>query len=69
MLDFVIVIPARLKSSRLPNKPLIKILGKEMILRTIERCKLSVNQKLIYVATDSNKIKKFLHKKNFKNVI
>ena len=39
MLDFVIVIPARLKSSRLPNKPLIKILGKEMILRTIERCK------------------------------
>tara|TARA_Y100000590_G_C15461056_1_gene916489 strand:+ start:114 stop:845 length:732 start_codon:yes stop_codon:yes gene_type:complete len=69
MLDFVIVIPARLKSSRLPNKPLIKILGKEMILRTIERCKLSVSKKLIYVATDSNKIKKFLLKKNFRNVI
>jgi len=69
MLDFVIVIPARLKSSRLPNKPLIKILGKEMILRTIERCKLSVSQKLIYVATDSAKIKKFLYRKNFKNVI
>ncbi len=69
MLDFVIVIPARLKSSRLPNKPLIKILGKEMILRTIERCKLSVSQKLIYVATDSIKIKKFLYKKNFKNVV
>ena len=29
MLDFVVVIPARLKSSRLPNKPLIKILGKD----------------------------------------
>ncbi len=69
MLDFVIVIPARLKSSRLPNKPLIKILGKEMILRTIDRCKLSISQRLIYVATDSVKIKKFLYKKNFRNVI
>ena len=37
--DFVVVIPARLKSFRL-RKPLVKILGKEMILRTIDRCKL-----------------------------
>ena len=69
MLDFVVVIPARLKSFRLPNKPLIKILGKEMILRTIDRCKLSVSQKFIYVATDSIKLKKFLKKNNFLNVI
>ena len=69
MLDFVVVIPARLKSSRLPNKPLIKILGKEMILRTIDRCKLSVSQKFIYVATDSIKLKNFLKKNNFFNVI
>ena len=69
MLDFVLVIPARVKSLRLPNKPLIKILGKEMILRTIDRCKLSVSQKLIYVVTDSIKLKNFLKKNNFLNVI
>jgi 3-deoxy-manno-octulosonate cytidylyltransferase (CMP-KDO synthetase) len=69
MLDFVVVIPARLKSFRLPNKPLIKILGKEMILRTIERCKLCLSQKFIYVATDSIKLKNFLKKNNFTNVI
>ena len=68
-LDFVVVIPARLKSYRLPNKPLVKILGKEMILRTIDRCKLSVDEKLIYVATDSLKLKNFLNKNNFFNVV
>ena len=68
-LDFVVVIPARLKSFRLPHKPLVKILGKEMILRTIDRCKLSVDEKLIYVATDSLKLKNFLNKNNFFNVV
>ncbi len=68
-LDFVVVIPARLKSYRLPNKPLVKILGKEMILRTIDRCKLEVDKKFIYVATDSIKLKNFLKKNNFLNVI
>ena len=69
MLDLVVVMPARLKSFRLPNKPLIKILGKEMILRSIDRCKLCVRQKYIYVATDSIKLKNFLKKNNFTNVI
>jgi len=69
MLDYVIVIPARLKSSRLPNKPLIKICGREMILRTVDRCKLSIDENLIYILTDSKKLKKFLNDNNCKNVV
>jgi len=53
MYDYIIVIPARLKSTRLPNKPLIKILGKSLIQRTYEQCVKAVDPRLIYIATDS----------------
>lgn len=69
MRPYVIVIPARLKSSRLPNKPLIKILGREMILRTIDQCRKVTNKKIIYVATDSIRLRDFLIKNKFYNVI
>ena len=32
-----LVIPARLSSTRLPNKPLINICGKTMLQRTFDR--------------------------------
>ena len=38
MLDFLIVIPARYKSSRLPGKPLIKLDGVPMLVRTFKQC-------------------------------
>jgi len=56
MKDFLIVIPARYKSSRLPGKPLIDLLGKSMILRTYERCLQVVSPENIVVATDDTKI-------------
>ena len=56
MKDFIIIIPARLKSTRLPEKPLIEILGKSLIQRTYEQCLKAVDKDLIYVATDSEKI-------------
>ena len=56
--DFIIVIPARYNSSRLPGKPLIKIAGIPMIVRTYLQCIKVVNQKIVYVATDNVKIKK-----------
>ena len=38
---FRVVIPARLKSSRLPNKPLLDLGGKPMIVRVCERAQRS----------------------------
>ena len=68
-MKYLIVIPARLKSSRLPNKPLIKIQGKEILLRTYERCLLAVNDpKNIIVATDHQSIFSFCQENNI-NVI
>ena len=51
-MSFVAIIPARLASTRLPNKPLADIVGKPMIVRTAEQVKKS-GAKAIYIATDS----------------
>ena len=58
----VIVIPARMSGKRLPNKPLIKILGKEMLLHVWELCQKVFDRKKIYVATEDIKIVNFCHK-------
>ncbi len=51
------IIPARLGSSRLPQKPLIKICGKTMIERTYQRAIQVLNAEEVYIATDSEEIK------------
>lgn len=51
----IIIIPARLAATRLPNKPLADICGKPMIARVIERAKLS-NIKDILVASGDEEI-------------
>jgi 3-deoxy-manno-octulosonate cytidylyltransferase (CMP-KDO synthetase) len=53
---FIIVIPARFKSSRLPGKPLKDICGKPMLLRTFEVCAKVIGKEDIYVATDNKAI-------------
>ncbi len=58
MRNFIVVIPARMKSNRLPGKPLIKINGLPMVVRTYRQCLKVVNKKSIFIATDSEKIKK-----------
>jgi 3-deoxy-manno-octulosonate cytidylyltransferase (CMP-KDO synthetase) len=58
MKSFIVVLPARIGSKRLHAKPLIKIAGLPMIIRTYFQCLKAVNKKLVYVATDSVKIKK-----------
>ena len=50
-MSFIAIIPARLASSRLPNKPLADIAGKPMIVRTAEQALLS-GASQIMVATD-----------------
>ena len=48
---FTVIIPARLASSRLPEKALADIAGKPMVVRVAERAKLSEAQRVV-VATD-----------------
>lgn len=55
-MKYIIVIPARLKSSRFPAKPLADILGKSLIQRTYEQCVKATDKENIYVATDSIEI-------------
>ena len=51
----LVIIPSRLSSERLPNKPLMKINGKSMIVHTLEKV-LASGLKPIVVATDSKEI-------------
>ena len=62
MLDYLIVIPARYKSVRLPGKPLIKILGVPMLVRTFRKCLKCSDHKKIIVATDNKKIEELCKK-------
>ena len=53
--DFLVVIPARLGSTRLPRKPLADIGGKPMVVRVAEQAKKSLAHSVV-VATDSPEI-------------
>jgi len=48
---FIAIVPARLASTRLPDKPLADICGKPMVVRTAERAKASGASRVV-VATD-----------------
>lgn len=55
-MSFIVVIPARYDSSRLPGKPLLDIAGKPMIQHVVEKARQS-KAEAVYVATDDNRIK------------
>lgn len=57
-LNFILVIPARYASTRLPGKPLIDIAGKPMIQRVYEQCLQAVSSDRIFIATDDSRIGK-----------
>jgi len=54
--SFIVIIPARLASTRLPNKPLADLGGKPMVVRVAERAAESGASRII-VATDHEDIK------------
>jgi 3-deoxy-manno-octulosonate cytidylyltransferase (CMP-KDO synthetase) len=54
-MNFVVVIPARYASSRLPGKPLADIAGKPMVVHVADRARESGAQEVI-VATDDHRI-------------
>ena len=65
---FLIIIPARLASTRLPNKPLADILGKSMIQRVYEQAvKAQIGE--VYVACDGEEIASEIRKFGGKAII
>ncbi len=54
-IDFVALIPARLASTRLPDKPLADIGGRPMVVRVAERAR-AAGAARVAVATDSTRI-------------
>jgi 3-deoxy-manno-octulosonate cytidylyltransferase (CMP-KDO synthetase) len=54
-MSFIAVVPARLASTRLPDKPLVDICGAPMVVRTAQRAQASAAQRVI-VATDSDRV-------------
>ena len=63
------IVPARIGSSRFPGKPLVKIAGKEMIVRTMERAHLAGCFDRIVCATDSEQIAGVVAKAGFEFVL
>ena len=54
-MSFTVLIPARLASTRLPNKPLADIAGVPMVVRVAQRA-LQSNASAVVVATDSQQV-------------
>ena len=61
----VIIIPARYGSSRYKGKPLVKLLGREMILRVADICSKVVKKNKLFIATDDNRIAKKVSENGF----
>ena len=68
-MKYIVVIPARYKSKRLPGKPLANIGGLPMIVRTYNQCAKVISKDKIVVATDSLKIKKVCDQYKIKSII
>jgi 3-deoxy-manno-octulosonate cytidylyltransferase (CMP-KDO synthetase) len=69
MLEFLLVIPSRYNSSRLPGKPLININGIPMIIRTCIQCSKAVSRKNIVVATDDKRIFNLVKSYGYNSII
>ena len=68
-MNYIVVIPARYKSSRLEGKPLIDLNGIPMIIRTYRQCLKVVPSKKIYIATDDIRIKKVCNKEGAQTIM
>jgi len=53
--DFVVIVPARLASTRLPRKPLADLAGEPMVVRVARRASASGASRVV-VATDSDEV-------------
>jgi 3-deoxy-manno-octulosonate cytidylyltransferase (CMP-KDO synthetase) len=65
---FIAVVPARLASTRLPNKPLADIGGKPMVVRVAERARASGAQQVL-VASDAQSVLEVAREHGFEAVL
>ena len=65
----MIIIPARYGSSRYKGKPLVKILGRELILRVSDICAKTIGKENTFIATDSKKIQKKVNEYNYNSIM
>ena len=68
-MNFVLIIPARYKSSRFPGKPLTILKGKSMIRHVYDQCLKAVPKDSIYVATEDNRIADHCKKNNIQFIM
>ncbi len=69
MKNVAIVIPARYGSKRYRGKPLVKIFGREMVLRVADICKKVVGNKNLFIATDNKKISNVVNTNNYNFIL
>lgn len=67
--NVIAVVPARLYSTRLPNKLLLDLAGEPLILHTLEQTKKAKNISRVIVATDSEEILKVVENSGNKAVL
>jgi len=65
----VCVIPARLSSSRFPNKPLAKIKGREMVLRVADVASKSKYLDGIIIATEDKEIQQLANDNDYLSIV
>ena len=65
----VVIIPARFGSSRFPGKPLVKLLGKPLILWVAELSAIAVGSQNVYVATEDKRIVNMVQSANFQTIM
>ena len=65
----IIIIPARFQSKRFPGKPLKKILNKELVIWVAEACGKVLGTKLVYIATDDERIDNKVKEYGFKTIL
>jgi len=67
-MKYIILIPTRLESVRLPGKALLELGGLPIIVHTAKRAMLSKKASDVFVCTDSQKIIETCHKFNIKTI-
>lgn len=65
----VVLIPARYGSSRYPGKPLVRLLGKPMILWVAELSARAVGRDNVYIATEDERIAKVVKDAGFQAIM